>query len=157
MYNDNVKLVRKHQGAVDELKPFAKVHNDNRIELTNKYNKPKKELSKEALKLLTNYHFPGNIRELKNILERAVILSKEKIIQPEDFPPPISTSFPYNMKMEIKVGSSIEEAEKELIIKTLSKVGGHREKAAEILKISLRALHYKLNKYGIREKSDSIS
>jgi len=122
------------------------------IQFSEKYNKTKKELSKETMKLLINYPFPGNIRELKNILERATILSKGKTIQPEDLPPSICKSSPYSMKMEVEIGSSIEEMEKELIIKTLSKVGGHREKAAEILGISVRALHYKLNKYNIIDK-----
>ena len=122
------------------------------IQFSEKYNKTKKELSKETMELLINYPFPGNIRELKNILERATILSKGKTIQPEDLPPSICKSSPYSMKMEVEIGSSIEEMEKELIIKTLSKVGGHREKAAEILGISVRALHYKLNKYNIIDK-----
>jgi two-component system, NtrC family, response regulator AtoC len=96
--------------------------------------------SPEAKKLLGVYHWPGNIRELQNVIERAVILS-QTIIDPENLnieAPPKSTA-----------GGLLETNEREMIRKILDDTGGNRKKAAEVLGISLRTLQYRIKEYGL--------
>ena len=98
--------------------------------------------SKEALDYLMTYHWAGNIRELENTIERAVILSKGKLIQPENF----SMIEP---KPEIPVGKTLEEIEKSVVLTTLDKNDNNRTKTAEVLGVSRRWLQYRLKDWGI--------
>jgi DNA-binding NtrC family response regulator len=95
----------------------------------------------EAKKLLGVYHWPGNIRELQNVIERAVILS-QTIIAPE------SLNIETALKGEAATGL-LDANERDMILKTLNEVGGNRKKAAEVLGISLRTLHYRIKEYGL--------
>jgi DNA-binding NtrC family response regulator len=110
-----------------------------------------KELSREAMRLLRLYAWPGNIRQLRNVIERCVVTVREKVIKPEHLPEEIQASKDGVRTMLVTLGSSLEEIEKEVITRTLAEVTNHREKAASLLGISLRALQYKIKEYGIRE------
>ncbi len=110
--------------------------------------KPVPEITDEAMRQLEAYNWPGNIRELHNVLERAIILSSHGEIRL----PPLSSanheeqakSFKGTIEFEPK---RLDELEREAIEATLEKTGGHRRKAAELLGISLRALQYKIKNY----------
>jgi len=101
--------------------------------------------------LFAQYPWPGNIRELENAVERAVILTRGPRITPEDLPGSIlpdiqGKSTPSSMEFsEI----SLKEMEKKMILKTLETTGGNRTQASDILGISRRTLQLKLKKYGV--------
>lgn len=84
-------------------------------------------------------------------MERLVITVKEAAIRPEHLPEDIQASKEDQRMMVVALGSSLEDIEREAIRRTLAEVTNHREKAAKLLGISLRALQYKIKSYGIRE------
>ena len=108
-------------------------------------------VSPEALRLLRLYSWPGNIRQLRNVIERLVVTVPEHTIQPQDLPEEIQASKEGARTMLITLGISLEEIEREVIRRTLAEVTNHREKAAKLLGISLRALQYKIKEYGIKD------
>jgi two-component system NtrC family response regulator len=118
--------------------------------------KPVVSLSKEAKDLLMNYHYPGNIRELENIMERAVVLSRGDSITTQDLPLNLRESKVEDLMKEAAGGRSLretlEEIERLRITQALEKSHGVQTKAAEELGISERVLRYKMKKYGIGEK-----
>ena len=110
-------------------------------------------ITSEAKDLLLKYDYPGNVRELENIIERAVVISRESVVSIEDLPFTEEMVSPTDMGRK-EVGllrGSIEEIERKLIIEAMGKAGDHQTKAAEILGISERMLRYKLKKYGMKE------
>jgi len=124
-----------------------------------KNRKPLKGISGKALDLLVRYDWPGNIRELENSIERAVIMTKEEMITPIDFPPQIQMLSGEEEKggFAIPYGISLEAMERQLIVKTLAETGGHRTRASEILGINRRTLQNKLKEYGINPPPTSIT
>ena len=120
-------------------------------ECTTQHHREPKEVSREAMRLLQLYGWPGNIRQLRNLMERLVVTVKDAIIQPEHFPEEIQASKEDVRTMVVTLGASLEQVERDVIQRTLAEVTNHREKAAKLLGISLRALQYKIKEYGIRE------
>ncbi|MBM4313748.1 MAG: sigma-54-dependent Fis family transcriptional regulator [Deltaproteobacteria bacterium] len=116
-----------------------------------KNRKPMKGISGKALDLLVRYDWPGNIRELENCIERAVIMTKEEMITPADFPPQIQRLAGEEERggLALTSGMSLEAMERELIVKTLAETGGNRTRASEILGINRRTLQNKLKEYGL--------
>jgi two-component system response regulator HydG len=117
-----------------------------------KNKKELRELSGKALDLLIRYDWPGNIRELENCIERAVIMAKGEVIAPADLPPNIQALSSGEKELDglaLPSGVSLHEVEKALILKTLEDTGGNRTRAAEILGINRRTLQIKLKEYGI--------
>ncbi len=111
-----------------------------------KYNKPLKKISEQALNKLEKYSWPGNVRELQHAIERVVILGESEIIQPEDF----NFSSLDTRENILPVNSfRIEEAEKNLIIKAVSKNNGNLTQAAKELGLTRASLYRRLEKYGI--------
>jgi DNA-binding NtrC family response regulator len=120
-------------------------------EFAAQHHREPKEVSREAMRLLRLYAWPGNIRQLRNLMERLVITVKDPAIQPEHLPQDIQASKEDARTMVVALGSSLKDIERETIRRTLAEVTNHREQAAKLLGISLRALQYKIKEYGIRE------
>jgi DNA-binding NtrC family response regulator len=110
-------------------------------------NKRVSALEPAAMRILDQYHWPGNVRELRNIIERAVILSAGEFIEVKHLPP-LVTGAPDVAKptLSLTPGTTVEEAEQRLILMTLEHTRDNKTRAAEILGISLKTLHNKLNK-----------
>ncbi len=107
-------------------------------------------IENNALEALRAYHWPGNLRELRNVIERSVIVAKGSRIRREDLPPSLLSPKAQSKGeagVEFPVGTTVDQAEKSLILKTLDATGQNKTKAAEILGISLKTLHNKLKKY----------
>ena len=113
----------------------------------------KKQMTEGALKYLINYNWPGNIRELENIIERCVVITSKEIITEEDLPLYITNYIPSTSKVKHSdsLDTVIDNAEKEVLINALKKCNGNRTKASELLGISRRSLHRKIIKYTIED------
>jgi two-component system response regulator AtoC len=112
-----------------------------------RFGKQVKALSDEALAALLSYGWPGNIRELENVIERAMILEETDTIGKLSLPMAQTASArPFN---GLSIKKAEEELEKELISRALAMTGNNRTKAAQILEISHRALLYKIKSYGL--------
>jgi DNA-binding NtrC family response regulator len=112
------------------------------------------DVSKEARALLLRYPYPGNVRELENIIERAVVLCRGEVIVSQDLPFHVrdetSEKLWQSPGREKTLPESLEEIEKDLIVRALHQHQGVQTRAAEALGISERVLRYKIRKYGIR-------
>lgn len=113
------------------------------------------DLSKEARILLSRYDFPGNVRELENLIERAVVLCRGEVITSQDLPFHLhegaSERDPGRPLKPKSLPDSLEEVEKDLIVRALQQHDGIQTRAAESLGIGERVLRYKIRKYGIRQ------
>lgn len=112
-----------------------------------------KNISEEALLKLINYNWPGNIRELENIIERCVVITSRDTITEKDLPAHIikSSEVPSDYEDGNKLDEVLDCAERDIIIKTLKECGGNRTRASEVLGISRRSLHRKITKYNIED------
>ncbi len=105
------------------------------------YGKKPKILTGPAAEILCSYYWPGNIRQLRNLMERLVITSPGETIAARDLPGEIrSTPRPATLNLE----ENLQRVERDVIHRALEEVEGHRGKAAELLGISIRSLHYKM-------------
>lgn len=101
--------------------------------------------SEEVKKIMLNYSWPGNVRELENVTERAIILSKNKIIHLEDLPPSMTPKVEEDaIEKALRERLSLDQLEKEYIRKILVQVGGNKSRAAEILGLDRKTLYRKL-------------
>jgi len=107
--------------------------------------------SNGAKKALLSYEWPGNIRELRNSIESAVVLSRSSVIEIEDLPPSVRLA-DKSSQLSLDVGITLAEAEKQLIISTLVMCGGNKTRAAEVLGIGRKTLHRKLQEYQIDQE-----
>ncbi len=114
-----------------------------------KYAKGIAGFSGEYLEKLQGYDWPGNIRELRNVIERAVVLCTGNMISSDDMPVRIQRMQKEIRSINIHIGSTVEEAEKKLILETLDSVGNNKAKAARILGVSRKTLHNKLNSFAL--------
>ena len=131
------------------------------------------EVSAAVLESFQRHRWPGNVRELRNVLERAVILAGEGSIEVKHLPaflqnrpvmaagvaaPAAAASAPADDADAVKfqIGTTVEEAEKGLILRTLEHTRNNKTRAAEILGISLKTLHNKLKEYGSQELSIGV-
>jgi two-component system response regulator HydG len=103
-----------------------------------------------ALEILRRYPWPGNIRELENVIERGVIVCQGKVLLPEDLPPALQQRGSWPGADE-ETEPDLPELERQLISRTLEKVAGQRQQAAEILGISLDELNLKIRSYRLGE------
>jgi DNA-binding NtrC family response regulator len=113
-------------------------------------------ISDSALQMLVKYDFPGNVRELENIIERAIVMSGGNILTLKDFPESIVDGIVHDSKIKAQVGNEevglsylVNDFEEKLIKKILKKNGGNISKTAKELKINRTTLRYKMEKYGL--------
>lgn len=109
--------------------------------------KPQKRLCIDAKKKLTDYSWPGNIRELANVIERSVIMNPSITLEAHQIYLDLACPIKESPLTALPVGLTLAELEKRLILQTLQQEGGNRTKTASILGISLRTLRNKLNTY----------
>jgi DNA-binding NtrC family response regulator len=115
-------------------------------------------VSQPALKLLGDYAWPGNIRELRNTLERAVILCGGGLIEPEHLPAEIATGGGESAYLKLPYGLPLREIEKEYILSSLTRLQNNKARTAQALGISEKTLYNKLYRYsgkGPRQKDES--
>lgn len=139
----NIPPLRERKEDIIELaNNFIKRYN-------NKLRKNIKGLSKESEKILLEYDYPGNVRELKNIIEHAMILEDSELIHPCHLPINLFRSFKNNNHILSDDNLSLIDLEKEAIRRAMEKTKGNKTQAARLLKISRDILRYKLKKYGL--------
>jgi two-component system, NtrC family, response regulator PilR len=119
-----------------------------------------KKISNEAMDVLKRYHYPGNVRELENIIERTVALEPGSAILPESLPrhllevqQPMGPLDANKIEIDDKTGIDLEKLtsdfERTLLTKALQQTGGVKKKAAKLLSISFRSMRYRVDKYGL--------
>ena len=126
--------------------------------LAEKHSRPARFLSAAAISALQFHAWPGNVRELRNVIERAVIICSGEEIERHHFAP-----YPIDQRERLRnedtitfpVGTPIEEVERQMIVRTLKKTKNNKTRAAELLGISLKTLHNKLNLYRERGQLDA--
>ncbi len=119
--------------------------------------KPPKTISPEAMDILMRYDWPGNVRELENAIERAVILQEGRVITPDDLPEKVR--YRKRAGEDSVVCSSnltLEELEKEYLLKVLKETGWHKKRAAAILGINPSTLYRKLQRYGFERANREL-
>jgi DNA-binding NtrC family response regulator len=147
VFNIHMPPLREHKediaGLVDLLL----------VEMSGKHSRKVGAVSEAVLNQFNNYSWPGNVRELRNTIERAVIVCDGGVIETRHLPPgfgqaPLRAVANDPDAVRLGVGTTVEEAEKMLILKTLEATSNNKTRAAEILGISLKTLHNKLKEYG---------
>jgi DNA-binding NtrC family response regulator len=111
-------------------------------------------ISPKAMSMLKSYDWPGNVREIENVIERAVIITRERIITVDDLPDSIRGAEHEDdapRTVEIEIGSTMDVIEKKIILETLSLTKGDKTRAAQMLGIGRKTLYRKLQEYGTSE------
>jgi two-component system response regulator AtoC len=146
--NLRMPALRERRGDIEDLANYF-------LEYYNrKYNCRARPLSNEVMSVLQKYHWPGNIRELENLIKRYVILGNEEVItndlvarEPDFFNPEISFDGPISLKKLTR--QAVRELERKVILKVLQQHHWNRKQAARTLSISYRALLYKIRDAGL--------
>jgi DNA-binding NtrC family response regulator len=147
VFNIHMPPLRDHKEDLTELVTY--LLND----MNNKHGRTVSGINDDVAKAFQNHAWPGNVRELRNTLERAVIVCETRLVEPKHLPPGFGAVIPRAPVQEanairLGVGTTVEQAERLLILKTLEYTNNNKTRAAEILGISLKTLHNKLKEYG---------
>ena len=146
-----LNVIRIHLPPLNERKDDLPLLAQHLVsQLSAKHNRPARFLSPAALSVLQFHAWPGNVRELRNVIERAVIICSGEQIERHHFAPyPIEQRERLREEdtMTFPVGTPLEEVERQMILRTLTKTNNNKTRAAELLGISLKTLHNKLNLY----------
>jgi DNA-binding NtrC family response regulator len=147
VFNIHMLPLREHKEDIPDLVDLLI------SEMNAKHSRKVAAVSEAVMNLFTNYTWPGNVRELRNTIERAIIVCEGGMIETKHLPPGfghaiLRTSPNDPDAIRLGVGTTVGEAEKLLILKTLESTSNNKTKAAEILGISLKTLHNKLKEYG---------
>jgi DNA-binding NtrC family response regulator len=132
--------LRDREGDIETLAQYF-LHNLNKREGT------AKRFSVDTMERLRTHHWPGNVRELQNVVQRAFILGDQEIT-PDCLPAELGGETQLaGPNLHLKVGTSLEDAERRLILATLDQYEGDKKVTAEVLGISLKTLYNRLNQY----------
>jgi DNA-binding NtrC family response regulator len=147
VFNIHMPPLREHKEDIADLVQLLV------SEMSAKHSRKAAAVSEAVLNLFHSYSWPGNVRELRNTIERAVIVCDGGMIETKHLPPgfghsTIRTGANDPDGVRLGVGTTVGEAEKMLILKTLESTSNNKTRAAEILGISLKTLHNKLKEYG---------
>jgi len=147
VFNIHLPPLREHKEDVPGLVQLLLA------EMSGKHGRKVSAVSEAVLNQFSNYSWPGNVRELRNTIERAIIVCDSGMVETKHLPPgfgqaPLRTAANDPDAVRLGVGTTVEEAEKMLILKTLEATSNNKTRAAEILGISLKTLHNKLKEYG---------
>src|SRR6516162_191518 len=127
-------------------------------DINTKHGKSVRGVGAEVLDIFMSHTWPGNIRELRNVLERSAIMSEKDLISRSSLPGEfgkLPSKSPSDLSsIKFPVGTTVDAMEKELILQTLQATGNNKTRAAELLGVSLKTLHNKLKEYG-SEKTES--
>jgi two-component system response regulator AtoC len=142
-----------HLPPLSERREDIELLTDHFLAPLNKQEGTSKTFTRAAREVLKSYAWPGNVRELRNVVQRAFIMAEDEI-GPEAIPisapaeasPAASAATPSN-HLGLKVGISVPEAERHLILATLESFGGDKKKTADVLKISIKKLYNRLREY----------
>lgn len=144
-----INIVRMHLPPLRERKEDIPLLVDHFIQKFNSlYSRSVQGLSQKALNLLMAYEYPGNVRELENIIEYAFVLCTEEYINPEHLPDYLS-SLSYDNDQENRLHSTLQNVEAQTIIDTLKKNNYNRKMAAQELGMHKSTLYRKIKRYGI--------
>jgi DNA-binding NtrC family response regulator len=147
VFNIHMLPLREHKEDIPDLVELLI------SEMNSKHSRKVATVSEAVMNLFNNYTWPGNVRELRNTIERAIIVCDGGMIETKHLPPGfghaiLRTSAHDPDAIRLGVGTTVGEAEKMLILKTLESTSNNKTRAAEILGISLKTLHNKLKEYG---------
>ena len=147
VFNIHMPPLREHKEDIADLVQLLL------SEMSAKHTRKTVAVSEAVQTLFNNYTWPGNVRELRNTIERAVIVCDSGMIETKHLPPGfghaiLRTTANDPDAIRLGVGTTVGEAEKMLILKTLESTSNNKTRAAEILGISLKTLHNKLKEYG---------
>lgn len=154
VFNLHLPPLREHKEDIPDL-----VHTL-LAEMNTKHGRKVATVSEAVLNQFQNHSWPGNVRELRNTLERAVIVCEGGVVETRHLPPGFGQVSPRPAAADpdavhLGVGTTVEEAERLLILKTLESTNNNKTRAAEILSISLKTLHNKLKEYGSAAAAES--
>ncbi len=146
VFNIHMPPLREHREDVPDLVQHLLG------DMNEKHGRKVATVSEAVFNSFRNYSWPGNVRELRNTLERAIIVCDGAVIETKHLPPGFGQTTVRSADdpdtVRVGVGTTVEEAEKLLILKTLESTNNNKTRAAEILGISLKTLHNKLKEYG---------
>ena len=146
VFNIHMPALREHK---DDIRDLVK---SLLADMNEKHGRKVADVSEAVLNMFQTYSWPGNVRELRNTLERAVIVCESGLIETKHLPPAFGQTVRPVVNdpdaVHLGVGTTVSEAEKLLILKTLQATNNNKTRAAEILGISLKTLHNKLKEYG---------
>jgi two-component system NtrC family response regulator len=114
-------------------------------------------VSREAMDVLLKYDYPGNVRELENVIHRAMVLARRRLISTADLPIHLGGLQPEKQDESSSMVDRLGAFERALIVEALEKAGGVKTRAARALGVSERHLRYRMNKYGIEPGDPSPS
>jgi transcriptional regulator with PAS, ATPase and Fis domain len=122
-----------------------------------KMNRNVQGTEKDFLDALMAYGWPGNIRELRNVIERGVVVCSSPKLSVRDLPPEVVSRHGPETTFTIRLGSSGSEVERELVFRTVEYVGGNKVRAADILGMSRGTLYNRLKRYGLPETNGHVN
>ncbi|MGH2567298.1 MAG: sigma-54 dependent transcriptional regulator [Bacteroidota bacterium] len=113
------------------------------------YKKRHQRLSEKTMESLCAYEWPGNVRELRNVVERCVVTCQEAVIHPRYLPDRLTSTKRIGSTLNIPIGISLAEAERKFILHTIAACGNNKTRAAQVLGLSRKTLHNRLQKVSV--------